>query len=82
MSLDELKNTTIVIGAKQVRKAISQGMTDKVFIADDAEPHVVEPIKELCRQNNIAIQFIDTKAALGRYCGIEVGSATAAVLND
>ncbi|WP_054697885.1 L7Ae/L30e/S12e/Gadd45 family ribosomal protein [Syntrophomonas palmitatica] len=80
MSLAELKNSHRVTGSKQVRKAITQGLARKVFIAGDAEPHIVEPIIELCRQNNTDYQIVESMNLLGEACGIEVGSATAALL--
>jgi len=65
-----------------VKKAITQGLARKVFIAGDAEPHIVEPIIELCRQNDIDYQTVESMKALGEACGIEVGSAAAATLNE
>ena len=82
MSLAELKDSHRVTGSKQVKKAITQGLARKVFIAGDAEPHIVEPIIELCRQNDIDYQTVESMKALGEACGIEVGSAAAATLNE
>jgi large subunit ribosomal protein L7A len=82
LSLAELKNSRRVTGSKQVRKAITQGLARKVFIASDAEPHIVEPIVELCRQNNTDYQIVESMKTLGEACGIEVGSATAAMLTE
>jgi large subunit ribosomal protein L7A len=81
LTLLEIKNSPKVIGSKQVKKAISKSSVKKVFIALDAEPHIIEPIKELCRQNQIEIQTVETMEMLGKACGIEVGSATVALIN-
>ncbi|MEN6462316.1 MAG: ribosomal L7Ae/L30e/S12e/Gadd45 family protein [Syntrophomonas sp.] len=80
MPLDELKSRNKVIGSKQVKKAVSQGMVRKVFIAADAEPHIIEPLRQLCSQNQVEIIMIETMQVLGQACGIEVGSATVALL--
>lgn len=82
MSLHDVKNSPKVIGTKQVKKAISKGIAKKVFIAEDAEPHIIEPIKELCRQNQVEIQAVKNMETLGNACGIEVGSATVALINN
>ena len=82
MALDELKNAAKVIGTKQVIKQLTNGEVRKIYIAGDAEPHVIEPIKELCRQKHIEIEIAESMQILGRAVGIEVGSATVALLND
>ena len=82
MSLHDLKNSPKVIGTKQVKKAINKGMAQKVFIAEDAESHVIEPIKELCRKNQVEMQMVGNMEMLGDACGIEVGSATVALINN
>lgn len=81
MSMREIKNSFKVIGVKQVKKAINKGIAYKVFIALDAEPHIVEPVKELCRSNSIEVQTVESMEVLGKACGIEVGSATVALIN-
>lgn len=80
MPLDELKSSNKVIGSKQVKKAVSQGMVKKVFIAGDAEPHISEPLIKLCQQSQVEIITVETMQALGEACGIEVGSAAVALL--
>jgi large subunit ribosomal protein L7A len=80
LPLDELKNRNKVIGSKQVKKAVSQGLATKVFIAQDAEPHVVEPLKQLCAQNQVEVIMVEKMQVLGAACGIEVGSAAVALL--
>jgi len=82
LPLKELKNSQKVIGSKQVKKAIAKNIVQKVYIADDAEPHVTEPIKKLCNQNQLEVVVVDKMENLGNACGIDVGSATVALIND
>jgi len=82
MALEELKSGARVIGTRQVKKALNKGIVKKVYIASDAEPHIIEPIKQLCQQNQVEIEVVDKMETLGDICGIEVGSATAALLNE
>lgn len=82
MPLDDLKQSIRVIGAKQVKKAITRGIVSKVFIAGDAEPHVVEPILQLCRLHQVEVEMVNSKKTLGEACGIDVGSATVALLDN
>jgi len=82
LSLDELKDAHRVIGSKQVKKAVNSGLARKVFIAGDAEPHILDSIVGQCRQSQIEYEIVETMKLLGDACGIEVGSATAALLHD
>ncbi len=82
MPIREIQDHQKVIGTKQVKKAVSKGQVEKVYLARDAEPHITEPIKELCRQHNVAVIMVDTMDALGKACGIEVGSAAVALVNS
>ena len=69
----------IVVGAKQLKKAILGGAARQVFLAQDADPAVTEPLEALCCQNGIPYVFVRSMAELGRACRIEVGAAAAAI---
>lgn len=81
MPLDELKNSNKVVGTKQVKKAIGKGLVKRVYIAGDAEPHIIEPLKLLCSQAQVDVIMVEKMKILGELCGIEVGSAAVALLN-
>jgi large subunit ribosomal protein L7A len=70
------------IGTKQTMKALEKDRVSVVFIAQDAEEHVVAGLKELCRQKGIEVVPVATMKELGDACGIEVGAASAAILNQ
>ena len=79
-----LQNTSkskVVVGAKQLRKAVKAGRVRCVFLAENADPAVTEPIEELCTANHIQVTWVPSMAELGRVCGIEVGAAAAAVVD-
>lgn len=82
MPLKDLKKLPKIIGTKQVKKAILKGQVCKIYIADDAEPHIIEPLKELCQENQIPYEMVESMKLLGDACGIDVGSATVALLKD
>ena len=77
----ETTGKKMVVGAKQLRKALNKGIVRYVFLAEDADPAVTEPLEELCGQENIHITWVPSMAELGRICGIEVGAAAAAVID-
>lgn len=82
LPLEEIKNGNKVIGTKQVKKAIARGSVKRVFIAGDAEPHVIEPIKEMCADHKVEVEVVEKMETLGKACGIEVGSAAVALLDE
>ena len=69
-----------VVGLKQVRRAVASGKVRKVFLACDADPRLTEPMEALCRASGITVVTDYTMAQLGRACGIDVGTAAAALL--
>ncbi|MBP3305124.1 MAG: ribosomal L7Ae/L30e/S12e/Gadd45 family protein [Oscillospiraceae bacterium] len=78
--LSDLSEERFVVGAKQLKKAVKAGRVRYVFLAENADPAVTEPLENLCAANHIRITWIRSMAELGRACGIEVGAAAAAVL--
>ena len=69
-----------LIGTKQTLKAVDKDQVQLVFIAQDAEEHVVLPLKEICLEKGIEVVPVSTMKELGEACGIEVGAASAAIL--
>lgn len=80
MNLSELKNSRKTVGTKQAIKAVQKGDAQKVFVASDAEPRVVMPLIELCTEKNVPIEKVDSMEELGKACGINVGTASVAVI--
>lgn len=80
-TLPDLSRMRMVVGTKQLKKAVNSGRARYVFLAENADPAVTEPLAALCEQNSIQIAWVPSMAELGRACGIEVGAAAAAVVN-
>ena len=72
----------VVVGTKQLRKALVSGTVYRVFLARNADPAMTEPIEALCKQNHVIYAWVRSMTDLGRACGIEVGAAAAAALNQ
>ncbi len=75
--LTKLRNSSKVIGLKQSKRAIIDGLATACFIARDAEQRITEPMEALCREQGVEIVYVDTMRMLGEACGIEVGAAVA-----
>ncbi len=80
MQINELSgNPKLVIGVKQTTKILINDQAKLVFVAKDAEQHVVRRIIQLATEKNVEIIFVDTMKELGRACNIDVGAATAVI---
>ena len=80
-SLVNLKNQKIVVGAKQLRKAFAKATVNWVYLAENADPAITEPIEVQCIENSVPDTWVASMADLGRACGIEVGAAAAAAVD-
>jgi large subunit ribosomal protein L7A len=78
MSLEALKSSKKVIGAKQVAKAVEKGLAVRVFLAQDADTRVTTPIRQLCDNSGVAVEMVFSMDELGDVCGIDVGAAAVA----
>ena len=79
--LTELKNFRMVVGVKQLRKALENGRAKFVFMAKNADPALTEPLEVLCKRNQVSYTWVRSMQDLGRACGIEVGAAAAAAVD-
>ena len=80
--LTDLNTPNKVVGVKQLKKALRDGSAKKVFVAQDADPKLTDPICESCKSAGVPMESVPTMAELGKACGIEVGAAVAALLRD
>ena len=80
-SLPDLSRETVVVGAKQLRKALQSGKATFVYLAKNADPALTAPIEAQCKENSVKYAWVPTMQELGRACGIEVGAAAAAAVD-
>lgn len=78
--LQELQTKNKVVGLKQLRKALTEGRAAKVFVAQDADPKLTDPIRETCKAGGVPTEDVPTMIQLGQACDIEVGAAVAGLL--
>ena len=72
----------VVVGAKQLRKAMNSGSVFCVYLAENADPAITEPLEALCKHSNVSYAWVRSMVDLGRACGIEVGASAAAAVNN
>ena len=71
-----------VVGIKQATKSIKAGLGNTLYLAEDADGKILNPLIELAKSNNVKIVFIDTMIELGKLSGIDVGSAATLILKN
>lgn len=82
LSLEALdKALKKTIGTKQTMKAVQSSAAKTVFVAEDAEQHVLEPLLAICREKNAKVVWVKSMVELGAACGIDVGSASASIID-
>lgn len=79
-NLAVLANSTVVVGAKQLKKALKNGTATQVFLAENADPAITDPLQALCLANHVPCLWVSSMLDLGCACGIDVGAAAAAVI--
>ena len=80
--LPNLSRYQLAVGAKQLKKAVRAGTVRQVYLAENADPALTQPLAVLCEENHIQFSWVPSMADLGSACGIEVGAAAAAVLKS
>ncbi len=80
--LKEIDTPNKLIGQKQTVKALREGRVAKVFVAADADPRVLEPVRRLCAAGGIPIEQAETMRTLGKAAGIAVGAAVVSLLKN
>lgn len=70
------------IGTNQTTRAITRGRVRVVYVALDADRRVTDPVVRAARERGLEVVEVATMAGLGRACGIAVGAAVAALLDE
>ena len=70
-------------GTNETTKAIERGVAKLVIIAEDVEPpEVVAHIPIICEERNVPYVFVPTRASMGPALGIDVGAASACIVES
>ena len=78
--LSELKTRAHAAGLKQTLRAVRSGKASRVFLARDADPALIQPLRSLCEERGVPVWDGCSMHELGEAAGIAVGAASAAVI--
>lgn len=77
-----LQEGNISVGTKQTLRMVELGKASEVYVAKDADPKITIKIVDLCKKQGVKLTYVDSMKTLGKACGIEVGAAMAATVNE
>src|SRR5699024_9022535 len=72
-------HSQLIIGTKQTMKAMKNNEVIEVFIAIDADEHIVNKIIAAANKHGIPYVEVDSKKELGKACNIEVAATVVAI---
>src|SRR5699024_9987541 len=72
----------MIIGTKQALKAMKNGSISEVYLANDADQHIIQKVEGVANNFNIPCRYVDSKKKLGAACGIDVGASTVAIKSE
>lgn len=75
-----LADNNKTVGTRETIKAIEKDQAEMVFVAKDAEKHVILPVMNACRVKSISVIEVESMAELGKACSVQVKTAVAACL--
>ena len=76
------KTGKIEKGTNEVTKAIERGTAKLVVVAEDVEPkEITQHLPLLCKEKAITFTTVDSKKKLGIAAGINVGTASIAIID-
>ena len=78
--LTELMTADKGVGAKQAKRALRDGRAARLYLAQDADPRVLQPLVQDAVNRGVPLEQVPTMQALGQACGISVGAAVAVLL--
>ncbi len=79
---DKISSDHIVVGFRQSKRLLEECAVQKAIVARDADQHIMTPLLDLCRQQNVDVVYVDTKRELGKFCRLDVDAAVAVVTKD
>ena len=77
--LEDLASDSFIVGLRTCVKAIEKGNAKYAYVAADVAPDIHDGFIELCKEFNIPVEEVPSKAALGKACHIDVDASVVVV---
>ncbi len=76
-----LDRSKLKIGMKQVHKELERDNVSKLYVSLDADEYVTRNLIRIANDKHIEIIYVESMKELGKACQIDVGAATAVIVN-
>lgn len=80
--INQLKSGPVHVGLKQSKRALQEGNVLKAYVAEDADPHVIDAFVAQCAAAGVEIIYVESMLRLGHSAGIKRGAAVAVTLKE
>ena len=80
--MENIKTTEHVAGFKQSKKIVESGNASLVYVARDADMHIVYPIEKLCEEKDVPINYVNNMKELAKAAGIDVPTAVVTLVKN
>ena len=70
----------LLVGFKQVKRALDEKKATKVFLASDCDDKISVSVECECSANDVPLFSVETMEELGNMCGIDVKASCAVVV--
>ena len=77
--LTRIKDDAKVVGSRQLTRALMRDEISLAYIALDADPFIVGPVRDLCREKGVPVTDVASMLELGEACGLRVKTAAAGI---
>ena len=81
LTLEDLKQSSAVVGMKETQRAVEKKMAQCVFVASDCDEEIIQFLNNICIQYGVPIITSFTKKEIGRACHIKVKASACAVID-
>ncbi len=76
----DIPHPRVYIGLKQTVKAVKNHEVKRVILAEDADGYLSQQVLKLCHEYHITVEKGESRLAMGRHYGVDVGAAVVAIL--
>ena len=77
--LEGLASDSFIVGLRTCVKAIEKGNAERAFVAADVAPAIHDGFIDLCKEFDVPVEEVPSKAALGKACHIDVDASVVVV---
>lgn len=76
----DFKDTRHVAGTNQVIRGVQQGSIMLVYLAQDADEHIIRAVTQACAEHGVPVETVPSKIDLGKASGIPTAAAAVGLL--